>query len=75
LLLGAGFAASGREGPLVIEVAAGDGTARVTIQHSGAGAVSADDPALAHVDAFAARHGGALALEHRRMVLSLPLEG
>src|SRR5207302_7557491 len=38
LLLCAGFAASGREGPLLVEVGPEEGRARVCLRHSGAGA-------------------------------------
>jgi signal transduction histidine kinase len=74
LLLCAGFAASGRQGPIIVEVASEDGRARVSVRHGGAGAVEEhDDPGLEHVAAWAAAQGGELLRERTRITLMVPL--
>jgi signal transduction histidine kinase len=74
LLLCAGFAASGRQGPILVEVGPEDGRARVCVRHSGAGAGSEDgDAGLEHVAAWATEQGGELRRERTRVTLLLPL--
>jgi signal transduction histidine kinase len=74
LLLCAGFAGSGREGPILVEVGAEEGRARVGVRHSGAGSGSdEEEPGLEHVATWAAAQGGELLRERTRVTLLLPL--
>jgi signal transduction histidine kinase len=74
LMLAAGFTASGREGPILLEVGPEGDRARISVRHSGAGHAAAD-PGLDHVAAWAERRGGELALERTRITLSLVRAG
>jgi signal transduction histidine kinase len=73
LLLCAGFAGSGRQGPLVVEVGPADGRARLSVRHSGEGAGDKSDPGVEHVGAWARSRGGELVGERTRLTLWLPL--
>jgi signal transduction histidine kinase len=73
LMLGAGFAGSGREGPLMVEVGADGSHAAVSVRHSGAGTGDSVDAGLLHVGRWASERGGELAAERTRVTLRLPL--
>ena len=72
LLLAAGFAGSGRDGPLMLEAGPDGDRACLWVRHSGAGAALGADPGLEHVAAWARSRGGELAVERTRITLSLP---
>jgi signal transduction histidine kinase len=75
LLLAAGFASSGRDGPLVLEVGPDGEQAHISVRHSGARATGGTDPGLDHVAAWARSRGGELVVERTRITLSLPRVG
>src|SRR4051794_5406944 len=66
LLLASGFARSGREGPLLLEVGPEDGAGRLCVRHGGAGEPDCADPGLAHVGAWAESIGGELVVDRTR---------
>jgi signal transduction histidine kinase len=73
LLLASGYARSGREGPLLVEVGPEGDVGRVCVRHSGAGEADDADPGLAHVRGWAESLGGSLTVDRTRLTLTLPL--
>jgi signal transduction histidine kinase len=72
LLLGGAFARSGRQGPLLVEALGENGSVRIAVRHSGAGAVADGDPGTGHLDQWAQIHLGSFVVESTRLTLTLP---